>query len=131
MKHILEFFHEVIPIVFVVGMIAVAFIFYNHIRNLANAGLEKTSTFDEQLENADVLVYDGMKVSGADVVRFAFDFYQAAGTLNAFEIMVSDYNGGKAITNADISTGIRAGASYRCVVKRENGTVKSATFTKQ
>lgn len=131
MKHILEFFHDIIPIVFVVGIIAVAFIFYNHTKNLASAGVEKAYTFDAQLQNADVLVYDQMTVSGADVIKFVKDFYKASGTTGAFDIIVSNVNAGSKLTTNDVTTTVSNAARYVCTVKSDGGTVTNVTFSKK
>ncbi len=131
MKHILEFFHDIIPIVFVVGIIAVAFIFYNHTKNLASAGVEKSYTFDAQLQNADVLVYDQMTVSGADVIKFVKDFYKASGTTGAFDISVSNVNAGSKLVSNDVTTTVSSGAKYICTVKSDSGTVTNVTFLKK
>ena len=131
MKHILEFFHDVIPIVFVVGIIAVAFIFYNHTKNLASTGVEKVYTFDEQLQHADVLVYDQMTVSGADVIRFVKDFYKTSGTTDAFDISVSNVNAGSKLLTNDVTTVVSSAAKYVCTVKCDGGTVTNVTFLKK
>lgn len=131
MKHILEFFHDIIPIVFVVGIVALAFIFFNHTKNLAAAGIEKSYTFDAQLENSDVLVYDQMTVSGADVVRFVKDFYKVSGTVGAFRISISNVNSGTAIATNDVSTQVSNSARYTCNVVSDNGSLTSVTFTKK
>ena len=131
MKHILEFFHDIIPIVFVVGIIAVAFIFYNHTKNLAAAGVEKAYTFDEQLQYADVLVYDQMTVSGADVIKFVKDFYKASGTTGAFDIIVSNVNAGSKLATSDVTTTVSSAAKYVCTVKSDGGTVTNVTFLKK
>ncbi len=131
MKHILEFFHDIIPIVFVVGIIAVAFIFYNHTKNLAAAGVEKAYTFDEQLKYADVLVYDQMTVSGADVIKFVKDFYKASGTTGAFDIIVSNVNAGSKLATGDVTATVSSAAKYVCTVKSDGGTVTNVTFLKK
>ncbi|MEG1457871.1 MAG: hypothetical protein RSB37_00980 [Acetivibrio sp.] len=129
MKHILEFFHDVIPIVFVVGMLAIAFVFYNHTKNLAAAGIEKTYSFDEQLENADIYAYDGMTVSGRDVIFFAQEFFKSPGTKGSFAIVINSQGSG--ITTSDVSSQVERNASYICDIKEEKGVLKSATFTKK
>ncbi|MFA9463298.1 MAG: hypothetical protein ACERKN_03290 [Velocimicrobium sp.] len=131
MKHILEFFHDIIPIVFVVGIIAVAFIFYNHTKNLATAGVEKAYTFDAQLQNADILVYDQMTVSGADVVSFVRDFYKSSSTSGTFDIIISNVNAGSKITSSDVSAIVSNAAKYTCSVKSDSGRVSCVTFLKK
>lgn len=131
MKHILEFFHDVIPIVFVVGIVALVFVFFNHTKNLAAAGMEKAYTFDEELENADVLVYDQMTVSGADVIAFVRTYYKDSNSKGAFSIKVSNINSGAALTTKDISAQVNNNTRYKCQVSRDGGTVQSVTFQKQ
>lgn len=128
MKHILEFFHDIIPIVFVVGIIAIAFVLYNHTKNLAAAGVEKAYTFDAQLQNADVLVYDQMTVSGTDVIRFVKDYYKESGS---FDICISNINGGGKVSGSDVSSSVAGAARYDCMVKTNTGTVTSVTFQKK
>lgn len=127
MKHILEFFHDIVPVIFVVGIIAVAFVFYNHTRNLAAAAVEKSYTFDEQLNNADILVLDQMTVSGADVKKFVKDFYK----VSSFDISISHINGGTRLTTNDVSLLVSSAATYLCTVKSHKGTVTSVAFSKQ
>lgn len=130
MKHILEFFHDVIPIVFVVGIVAVAFVFYNQTRSLAAAGVEKTQAFESQLKTADVLVYDGMTVSGMEVKEFVKSFYKPAGQDGTFAITISSVNGDKAITNPEIP-GVGNRESFLCTVKRKESIIQSVAFTKK
>ncbi len=131
MRHILQFFHDIIPIVFVVGIIGVAFIFYNHTKNQAATGLAKTYTYDAELENSDITVYDGMTVSGSDVIQFAKHFYKSSSTSEYFPITVSNINAGAALTSSDISSGISSKSIYTCSVTSSSGVVTAVVFTKK
>lgn len=130
MRHLLEFFKDIIPIVFVVGIVAVGFLFYSHVKSVASSGMEKIYSMDLEIENSDILVYDGMTVSGSEIVTFVKKNFKTAGTQGAFAISVSDINAGSTLTSKNL-TGIVNSALYTCAVTTENGSVKTVTFTKK
>lgn len=120
-------------------IISILFMQFKSASNLGNAVTDQISDTTEDIKNNDILQYDGMTVSGADVVNFYKKHLgdYTSGQTGPFTIVIggTSYSNGASVSLLrDSSSGayVKPTAKYKCSVTRNaNGMITKVTFTKQ
>lgn len=123
MRFLFDWIHENIPIVIVFGIAAIITAAWIVTSKGAVPIIENIGKYNVEIENADILVYDGMDMTASMVSDFAREHYEDGFTILVDATTVSSSN--------YASLNIGSNTKYLCTVTMTVDKVSKVTFTKR
>lgn len=122
-----------------VVIISVLVVNFRSASQLSSAAGEQIVDMTDDIRNSSVMQYDGLEVTGADVVNFYKKHLgdYRAGETGPFTVVIggTSYTNGSSVASLRDSSSaqyVKPTARYRCSVsKNANGVIVSVTFTKK
>lgn len=120
-------------------IVSILFINFRSAEQLADAAGENMAEMADDIKNNAVMQYDGLEVTGADVVNFYKKYLgdYKPGQSGPFTIVIggTSYTNGSAVSSLRDSSGsayVKPTSRYKCAVtKNANGVITAVTFTKK
>lgn len=121
-----------------VVIISILFVQFRQANQMSSAVSENLTDTTDDIKNASIMQYDGLEVTGADVVNFYKKHLgdYRSGETGPFTIVIggtSYTNGASAASLRDSSSAsyVKPTSRYKCAVtKNANGVITRVTFTK-
>ncbi len=122
-----------------VVIISILFVNFRSASQLSSAAGEQIVDMTDDIKNNAVMQYDGLEVTGADVVNFYKKHLgdYKAGQTGPFTVTIggTSYTNGASLSSLRDSSSasyVKPTARYKCTVnKNANGVISSVTFTKK
>lgn len=142
MDSVNRFFLIAAGLIVTAGLVMVGFRMADMGKSAAGYLVDEMAAFESEIENQEILRYDGRVVSGSDVVNFIKKHLSdcSVGKIPKFEVSVSsdsftvfkDNSLLKEMTNFSHPSYIKPNARYLGEVRRnDNGVIEAVVFTQQ
>ena len=122
-----------------VVVISILFVQFQQANQMSGIVGENMTDMTDDIKNSDIMQYDGLEVTGADVVNFYKKHLgdYTSGETGPFAVVIggTSYQNGASVSSlrdSSSSAYVKPTARYKCTVtKNANGVITKVTFTKK